>query len=125
MLRGALVSLTAGLLLSVPLSRAAAGGPAEPAPADKVEFFEQRIRPLLIKQCYSCHSAGAKKLRGELLLDTRDGVRKGGATGPALIPGRPDDSLLIKAVRYEVDLRMPPQTRLAAQEIADLVAWVK
>jgi mono/diheme cytochrome c family protein len=94
--------------------------------AAQVEFFEKRIRPLLVNHCYSCHSAKAQKLRGELFLDTREGVLAGGNTGPALVPGKPDESLLIKAVRYEdKDLRMPPKTKLSAAEIADLEAWVR
>src|SRR5262249_26513272 len=82
--------------------------------------------PLLVNHCYSCHSHTAKKVRGELHLDTRDGVRKGGATGPSVMPGRPDESLLIRAVGYhDKDLRMPPKGKLSAAEIADLTAWVK
>ncbi|MCI0741743.1 MAG: PSD1 and planctomycete cytochrome C domain-containing protein, partial [Gemmataceae bacterium] len=90
-----------------------------PAPAD-IEFFEKRVRPLLVEQCYGCHSKDAKKLRGDLRLDTRDGARK------ALVPGKPDDSLLVKAVRYDdPELRMPPNGKLAAAQIADLEKWVK
>ncbi len=91
-----------------------------------VEFFEKKIRPILVDQCYSCHSAQAKKLKGGLKLDTRDGVLKGGDTGPAIVPGKPDESLLIKAVRYkEEELKMPPKQPLAAGQVADLEAWVK
>src|SRR5262245_35402153 len=66
--------------------------------ADGNEFFEQRIRPLLVEQCYKCHSAEAEKIKGGLRLDSRDALLKGGDTGPAIIPGDPDRSLLIKAV---------------------------
>jgi len=93
---------------------------------EQLEFFEKRIRPILVNQCYECHSQRAKKVEGKLWLDSRDGVLKGGRSGPALVAGKPDESLLITAVRHQdKDLRMPPKTKLAAQEIADLEAWVK
>ncbi len=98
-----------------------------PAPtAEGVEFFEQHIRPALVEYCYKCHSADAEKLKGELLLDTRDGVLKGGESGPALVPGKPEDSLLIKAVRrLDKDLAMPPKKEMPAAVVDDFVAWVK
>jgi hypothetical protein len=89
-------------------------------------FFEAKIRPVLVEHCYSCHSAQAKKLKGKLLLDSRDGLRKGGESGPALVAGDPDKSLIIRAVRHTDDaLRMPPERKLPASVIADLEAWVK
>ncbi|MEQ2007629.1 MAG: PSD1 and planctomycete cytochrome C domain-containing protein [Limisphaerales bacterium] len=100
---------------------------AAPAfPAEDLEFFEKRIRPLLAERCYECHSAGAKKLKGGLHLDSRDGVLKGGDTRPAVVPGQPEKSLLIEAVRYgNQDLQMPPKSRLSDAQIADLAEWVK
>ena len=94
--------------------------------ADGVEFFEKKIRPLLADNCYKCHSHQSEKIKGGLLLDTREGLLKGGDSGPAVIPGKPDDSLLIKAVRYtDKELQMPPKDRkLPAEQIADLEAWV-
>jgi len=95
-----------------------------------VDFFEQRIRPVLVEHCYECHSAEAKKLKGALRLDTAAGIRKGGETGPAVVPGKPQESLLITAVRYEdKDLRMPPpkddrSRKLSDGQIADLTAWI-
>src|SRR5207245_1575011 len=78
-----------------------------------VEFFEKKIRPVLAEQCASCHSRSAKKLKGGLLLDPPDAILKGGDSGPAVVPGKPADSLLIKAVRYQdQDLQMPPKKRL-------------
>ena len=68
--------------------------------ADQIAFFESKIRPVLVESCYECHSAGAKKIKGGLVLDSRAGVRKGGDTGPAITPGDPDASLLIQAVRH-------------------------
>jgi hypothetical protein len=91
-----------------------------------IEFFEKKIRPVLVEHCYECHAATAKKVRGGLLLDSRGGVRKGGFTGPAVVPGDLDKSLLIKAVRYtDPDMKMPKKGKLPAAVIADLEAWVK
>ncbi|HMC88019.1 MAG TPA: DUF1549 domain-containing protein, partial [Gemmataceae bacterium] len=91
---------------------------------EQLGFFEQRIRPILVKHCYRCHSANATKVKGGLLLDTRDGLRKGGTRGPALVPGNPGASLLLKALRYE-DLEMPPSGQLPDKVIADFEKWIK
>jgi hypothetical protein len=82
---------------------------------------------VLVQNCYKCHSTQAEKVKGSLLLDSHEGVLKGGDTGPAIIPGDPDHSLLIKAVKYtDPDLQMPPKgNQLPETAIADLVAWVK
>lgn len=91
-----------------------------------LEEFEKHVRPLLIRRCYSCHSAQSRPLRGALRLDTRAGWRTGGERGPAVIPGRPDQSLLVKAVRYRDEaLQMPPKQKLSKSEIAILVRWVQ
>ncbi len=99
---------------------------AEIEPA-KLEFFESKIRPLLVDNCYDCHSVQSKKSRGGLLLDTRENVLKGGDTGPAIVPGDPEKSLLIKAVRYtDSELQMPPKNKkLSEEKIAYLVEWIK
>jgi mono/diheme cytochrome c family protein len=91
-----------------------------------LEFFESKIRPVLAESCYSCHSAKSEKLKGGLKLDTRDAVLKGGDSGPALIAGKPDQSLLIKAIRYsDPNLEMPPKgKKLSAEQIADFEKWV-
>jgi hypothetical protein len=90
------------------------------------EYFESKIRPVLVEHCYACHSSQAKKLKGGLLLDTFEGMRKGGDTGPAVIPGKPEESLLIQAVRYQGELtRMPPKGKLPEATIALLDQWVK
>jgi hypothetical protein len=93
------------------------------AQMEDVEFFESKIRPLLAKRCYSCHSAKAKKLQAGLYLDRKGGAIKGGESGPAIVPGKPDESLLVKAIRYE-EHEMPPDAKLADAEIALLVKWV-
>ena len=92
-----------------------------------IDFFEQKIRPVLVDRCYSCHSANAaakKNLKGGLLLDTRETLRMGGESGPAIIPGKPRESLLIAAIRHE-SLEMPPKEKLSAQVIADFEKWVQ
>jgi mono/diheme cytochrome c family protein len=105
-----------------------AADPAQPqlAPA-QTQFFETKIRPILADKCYKCHSQQAERVKAGLLLDTREGTLKGGETGPAILPGDPEKSLLIKAVRHtDPDLQMPPKgQKLSDDQIADLVSWVK
>src|SRR5437868_7591245 len=72
----------------------------EPATPEQVAFFEKSIRPVLVKECYSCHATTAEKVRGGLTLDTRDGTRKGGDSGPAVVPGDAKNSLLVQAIRH-------------------------
>jgi len=94
-------------------------------PAEQLEFFEKKIRPLLTENCLECHSS-ATKAKGELLLDHRDGVMKGGDVGPVVVAGQPEKSLLIKAVEYtDSELQMPPKRRLNTEQIADLKKWVQ
>src|SRR5947209_15373279 len=101
--------------------------PAAASDSAGIDFFEKKVRPIFVENCYKCHSAEAAKLKGGLLLDTRDGVLKGGDTGPAIIAGDVEKSLLIKAVRYtDENLQMPPKNKkLAPEQIAELEAWVK
>ena len=93
----------------------------------QAQFFESKIRPVLADNCYKCHSAKSEKIKGGLLLDSRAASLKGGETGPAVVPGDLEKSLLIKAVRYtDPDLQMPPKDKkLSNAQIADLEAWVK
>jgi Protein of unknown function (DUF1553)/Protein of unknown function (DUF1549)/Planctomycete cytochrome C len=116
----------APLIISCVASIAFSARAADPTPA-QLQFFENRIRPVLAENCYKCHSDQAEKIRGGLLLDSRGGVLKGGDTGPAIVPGDPEHSLLIKAVRYkDPDLQMPPKGKqLPENAIADLVTWIK
>ena len=93
---------------------------------DQQDFFENKIRPVLADHCYKCHSSLAEKVKGGLLLDTREALLKGGETGKAIVPGDPEASLLIRAVRYtDPDLQMPKDKKLSDDQIADLTAWVK
>src|ERR1035441_477022 len=90
------------------------------------DFFENKIRPVLADHCYKCHSTFAEKIKGGLLLDSREALLKGGDDGKAIVPGDPEASLLIKAIRYtDPDLQMPKDKKLEDGQIADLTAWVK
>jgi hypothetical protein len=126
---GRAVFLISGvLILSVLHFSAAADSPERTTglTPEGVEFFEKKIRPVLIDQCYACHGSESPTLQGGLLLDSREGMLKGGKSGPVLIPGKPDESLLIKAIRHtEKDLQMPPGIKLQAEIIADFELWVK
>jgi Protein of unknown function (DUF1553)/Protein of unknown function (DUF1549)/Planctomycete cytochrome C len=89
-----------------------------------VAFFEQRIRPTLVKECYTCHSSRSKTLKGGLRVDTSEGLRKGGDSGPAIVAGKPDESLLLDALRHE-GIEMPPTGKLPDSVIGDFERWVK
>jgi len=93
---------------------------ADPA---AVEFFEKSVRPILAARCQGCH--GPVKQKGGLRLDTRATILAGGATGPAVVPGNPEESLLVDAINYGVTYQMPPKSKLPASEIATLTDWVK
>ena len=98
---------------------------ADATNAQGMDFFEKKIRPALVANCYQCHSASAKELKGELRLDTKEGLRKGGESGAIIVAGKPDDSLLIQSLRHENGLEMPPQKKLPDEVIADFVKWVE
>ncbi|MCP4174104.1 MAG: DUF1549 domain-containing protein [Fuerstiella sp.] len=89
------------------------------------EYFEKHIRPLLSRRCYSCHSADAKTVQGGLRLDSSSALTKGGDSGAAILPGAPQQSLLIQTLHYEGDIQMPPKGKLPDVEIALLTEWVK
>lgn len=90
-----------------------------------MKFFESKVRPLLAEHCFKCH--GPTKQKGNLRLDTAKGIQAGGDSGtPLLVAGKPDDSLLLKAVRHAEGVeKMPPEGKLKDAEIADLAEWVK
>src|SRR5262249_5447445 len=85
-------------------------------------FFESKIRPVLVERCYECHSEKQKK--GGLRLDSKAAVLKGGDSGKVIVPGKSSESLLIKALRQQDDLKMPPMGKLADAVVADFVKWV-
>ncbi|MFN9372295.1 MAG: DUF1549 domain-containing protein, partial [Planctomycetaceae bacterium] len=101
--------------------------PAPPSRAETPdEFFRDRVEPVLRDHCFACHSHASGKMKGGLTLDWRSGWESGGSRGPALVPGDPDQSLLIRAIRRgEAGLRMPPDDPLDAEETAILVRWVR
>src|SRR5262249_5008086 len=106
--------LLAGMLTALPNGRAQTKPDTEkPTTAEQLAFFEKNIRPVLVKECYTCHAATAQKIKGGLTLDTRDGLHKGGETGPALVPGDPKKSLIVKALlQVNDELKMPPKKKL-------------
>ena len=89
----------------------------------QAEFFEARIRPILVEQCQRCH--GPKKQESGLRLDTKQGLLEGSDSGPVIVPGQPDESPLIEAIRYTATIKMPPKTKLPQQAIDDLTTWTK
>jgi len=108
------------------LAAVAAAPPAQPA-AGQAQFFENKVRPILVNNCYKCHSSQAEKLKGGLSLEFKESILKGGENGPAIVPGDPERSLLIKAVRYtDPDLQMPPKgKKLSEADIETLVTWIR
>jgi hypothetical protein len=110
-------ALAALLPLGSPAARA--------ADADGDEFFEKRVRPVLVQHCHQCHATG-KKVKGGLRVDSRAALLAGGDLGPAIVPGDPEKSRLVEAVRYgNTELQMPPNGKLPDAVVADLAAWVK
>ncbi len=104
----------------------APGGNSSFVTADQRDFFEAKIRPVLVKNCFGCHSAQSKDIGGGLVLVSRAGLRRGGADGVVVVPGNVDGSKLIQAIRYaDKDLQMPPDAQLSAVVIRDFETWVK
>ncbi|MEO7413711.1 MAG: PSD1 and planctomycete cytochrome C domain-containing protein [Opitutaceae bacterium] len=106
----------------------AEAGAQKPAELTKenTEFFESRIRPVLVERCYECHSTQAKRVRGGLLLDSQPGIAEGGANGPVIVPGDLENSPLIHAIRWtDSDFAMPPRDKLTAQQVENFEQWVK
>ena len=98
----------------------AADPPADPA---DIAFFESKIRPLFVEQCHQCH--GPSKQKGELRLDSRSAILRGGDRGPAVVPGNPKESLIVKAISYECEeLKMPPKKKLSATQMRDIERWI-
>ncbi|MEY4566684.1 MAG: hypothetical protein RLY14_1654 [Planctomycetota bacterium] len=91
---------------------------------EQLDFFESKIRPLLVEHCYNCHSSEGQGTRGGLAVDTREGLQVGGESGPAVVPGNLEESLLWNAVNHQ-DLRMPPRNKLPPQSIADIRQWIE
>jgi hypothetical protein len=116
-----LAVLGVGIILTAGPARAA----DKPPKAAQIAFFEKNIRPVLVKECYTCHATTAKKIKGGLTLDTRSGLREGGDSGPAIVPGKPSQSLLLKAIKHQHEtLKMPPKKKLPDAVIADFEKWI-
>src|SRR4029077_8576521 len=92
----------------------------------RLAFFKKSTHPVLVRGCSSCHSTDAEKIRGSLKLDTRDGIRKGGDHGPAVVPGDQEKSFLLKAIKHDEDVKpMPPKKdRFSDEVIADFEKWI-
>ena len=91
--------------------------------AEKAEFFENKIRPVLAKYCYKCHAADSEKVQGGLLVDSRKAIRDGGESGPGVVPGKPSESLILEAIRHE-SFEMPPDRKLPDRVIKDFEKWI-
>jgi len=117
-MRSILPTLT--LCLSFHAALAFAAAPS----AEDAEFFENKIRPVLVKHCYQCHASDAKEVGGKLLLDSSAGILQGGESGPALVSGKPDTSLIVQALRYD-GLEMPPEEPLSETVVNDFVEWIR
>jgi hypothetical protein len=91
---------------------------------EQLDFFETKIRPVLVEHCYKCHAAEAKIIKGGLRLDSRDGLIKGGDTGPSVVLGHPEKSLLLKALKYD-GIEMPPKGKLPQSVVKDFETWIK
>jgi hypothetical protein len=113
------------VLLSATPTRSRADGPPVPPQPDaaEIEFFEKSVRPILVQRCHGCH--GAAKQKGRLRLDSRRAVLAGGSAGLAVVPGRPEDSLMVGAINYGDRLQMPPKSKLPPEEISALTRWIK
>lgn len=102
-------------------SRAEEGNPLEAS-----QLFARKIRPLLESKCFDCHSSQAEDVKSGLKLDSLEEILKGGAMGPAVVPGDPDASFLLKALRYEeADYQMPPAGKLSDEEVELVEGWIR
>src|SRR5437868_5544961 len=116
-----LLTLAAWILVQAVASRLLA---SEPTP-QQIEFFEKRIRPVLVTNCYACHSGAIKAPMGGLRVDTRESLLRGGGRGPAIKPGDPDGSRLLDAISYHQELKMSPSGKLPDEQIADFASWIR
>jgi mono/diheme cytochrome c family protein len=122
------IAAALALAAAVSVPRLAAAVTTSPAISSQdLQFFESKIRPVLADRCYKCHSRDADKIKGGLMLDTREGMIHGGDTGPALTPGKPEDSLIVDAISYkDADLQMPPKgEKLTDQQVSDITEWIR
>jgi len=125
----ALIAASGGSPLAIGEVKESGVAGAQPFAQDQIDFFEKKIRPVLSEKCYKCHAENSEKIKGGLTLDTREGMRRGGESGPAVVPGSLKDSLLIDAIHYtNKDFSMPPQKsggKLPDAVIQDFEKWVQ
>ena len=114
-------SLVAVLVLTAGVAAPARG---QEFPSEDLEHFESKIRPVLAERCYACHGANTERIQAGLVLVDAAGVRAGGDSGAVVVPGSPDDSLLVDVIRYDGPIKMPPDGRLPATVVADFERWV-
>ncbi len=122
-LRSPIAFLAAVLIASVARPCPAADEAVSAPPAEQVQFFESQVRPVLLENCAGCH--GAKKVKGGLRVDSRAAILAGGDSGPAVVPGKPEESLLIAALHYVEEPKMPPKGKLPQRQVEALSQWVK
>ena len=109
-----------GLLLTIAISSVSHADDAE-----GLAFFQKKVLPVLKKHCYECHSAAADEIKGNLRVDTREGLVEGGDNGAAIVPGKVDEGFLLPVLRYEEDdYQMPPDGKLPDKVIADIQKWI-
>jgi len=120
-MRGLACSVAVWVTIGAPLISVAGGEPDPAIQAAREQFFEQNVRPLLAQNCYSCH--GDRKQKGGLRLDSLESILKGGDSGPAVVPGKPEESLLVEAINYQ-ELEMPPTGKLSPEKVAVLTRWI-
>src|SRR5436190_21362522 len=113
---GVLTVLLGGWLCAAPWQTTAQESPK--GKDDGVQFFEKQVKPILVENCFKCHSHAAKKNRGGLVVDSLAGLLKGGETAPAVVPGNPEKSLLLDALHQKGELKMPPEGKLTDEQIA-------
>src|SRR5689334_20547302 len=109
-------------LIAAVLSPALALAAAPEPTRDQIRFFEEKVRPILAENCYKCH--GSKKQKGSLRLDLPEMALAGGESGPAIVPGKPEQSPLVEAIKWE-SLEMPPTGKLSESQIATLTEWIR
>ena len=121
-----MIRRTNKITLPLPLLALIALGQADAINANTkgIEFFEKNIRPVLANNCYQCHSADARNLKGGLFLDSKQGILNGGDSGPAIIPGNPGESRLLAAINHAGKLKMPPKRKLGDRVIANFSEWI-
>ena len=111
-------------LLVLLVTGAAAPAQSQELSLEDLEHFESKIRPVLVERCYQCHGADPARIRAGLALVDAEGLRAGGDSGAVIVPGAPDDSLLVEVLRYEGPIQMPPDGRLPAAVVADFERWI-